>query len=131
MENSMTKDTKPTTSHLPGPWTYNFDRPFGIVNIIAPDPTGKNPQGIYIAEIDCDDVGCLTSYEQHEANTRRIVAAINACEGIRTEALEQGIVRELLQALEEIYNWLTPDWQQSSLGNKARAAIAKASGRAA
>ena len=34
--------------------------------------------------------------------------------------------RELLEALAEIYHWLTPDWQQSSLGKKARDALAKA-----
>ncbi|HJT77878.1 MAG TPA: hypothetical protein VJ739_11815 [Gemmataceae bacterium] len=34
--------------------------------------------------------------------------------------------RELLGALEEIYRWLTPDWQHSPLGKKAHAAIAKA-----
>jgi hypothetical protein len=60
------------------------------------------------------------------ANARRIVAAVNACEGISTEALEQGVVAEMLEALEDLFNWLTPDWQQSSLGDKARAALAKA-----
>ena len=34
----------------------------------------------------------------------------------------------LAEALEDLFNWLTPDWQQSSLGDKARAALAKAKG---
>jgi hypothetical protein len=33
------------------------------------------------------------------ANARRIVAAVNACAGIPTEALEGGVVSELLDAL--------------------------------
>jgi len=36
------------------------------------------------------------------ANARRIVAAVNACEGISTGALEQGVVADLLAACEEI-----------------------------
>lgn len=36
-----------------------------------------------------------------EANARRIVACVNACEGLSTEALEQGVVGELLAALKE------------------------------
>jgi len=32
------------------------------------------------------------------AELRRIVACVNACEGIPTEALESGVVRELIEA---------------------------------
>jgi len=125
-----TDDTKPTISHFPEPWTYDFS-PYGIVDIIAPDTTGEYPKGLYVAEIDVAAVGCFISHEQHEANARRICAAVNACKGMSTEALEQGAVLQLAEALEDLYNWLTPDWQQSSLGDTARAAIAKATGRAA
>ena len=41
-----------------------------------------------------------------EANARRIVAAINACEGIGTEALEQGVFCELLEALTAASDWI-------------------------
>lgn len=51
--------------------------------------------------------GCLGVYLRHgepgtveEANARRIVAAVNACEGIPTEALESGVVGEMLIASE-------------------------------
>jgi hypothetical protein len=37
-----------------------------------------------------------------EANARRIVAAVNACEGIGTEALEAGVLREIREALERL-----------------------------
>jgi hypothetical protein len=111
-----TDDTRPVTAHTPEPWCAQpSDYPGGL--LIKPIP------GQVVAQ--CDQL------PQMEANARRICAAVNACKGIATDALEQGIVRELLQALEEIYNWLTPDWQQSNLGDKARAALAKATGRAA
>lgn len=79
---------------------------------------------------DCEIIppagGTTSPPDEEVANARRIVAAVNACQGINTEALEQGVVRELLEALEDLFNWLTPDWQQSSLGDKARAAITRA-----
>ena len=37
-----------------------------------------------------------------EANARRIVAAVNACEGISTEALEAGAVGGLVAVVEEL-----------------------------
>src|SRR5262249_48837057 len=37
--------------------------------------------------------------QETEANARRIVAAVNACEGLSTEALEQEVVRDLRYAL--------------------------------
>ena len=38
----------------------------------------------------------------HEESTRRMVASVNACAGIPTEALEAGVVGEMLEALESI-----------------------------
>ena len=38
-----------------------------------------------------------------DPNALRAIAAVNACEGIPTEALEDGVVKELLEALEEIF----------------------------
>ncbi len=37
-----------------------------------------------------------------EAHARRIVAAVNACEGIGTGALEAGVLREIREALERL-----------------------------
>ena len=98
---TRTKDTKPTTFHFPEPWTYEFS-PYGIVDILAPDTTGEYPQGIYVAEIDTNDVGRFISHEQHEANAYRICAAVNACQGISTEALERGVIADLRHVLGEI-----------------------------
>ncbi len=38
------------------------------------------------------------------ANARRLVACWNACEGIPTAALEDGVVGEMLEALENLEN---------------------------
>ena len=46
---------------------------------------------------------CWHTYgDTAKANARRIVAAVNACEGISTEALEAGVVADRLEALEEL-----------------------------
>jgi hypothetical protein len=37
-----------------------------------------------------------------EANARRIVAAVNACQGINTEALERGVIADLRHILGEL-----------------------------
>jgi hypothetical protein len=94
-----TDDTKPTAAHTPEPWHY--DKSWLVDYIIAHDPTGQEPYGIYVAEIAHGDdvVGRFATREQHEANGRRIVAAVNACQGISTEALQQGVVREGVVAL--------------------------------
>jgi len=40
----------------------------------------------------------FVSYNEQEANARRILAAVNACKGIPIEALENGVVGELMEA---------------------------------
>ena len=59
----------------------------------------------------------------------RFVATYNACEGIGTEALEGGVVKEMLEALKDITKRMVhmhPVTEQSSAVIKARDAIAKA-----
>ena len=91
-----TKKSRQHTSHTPEPWHYDLD--YSIWTIVAPDPTGENPYGNYIAEIDGQDVGRFISDEQHEANARRICAAVNACRGIPTDALESGPRQGIVKA---------------------------------
>ena len=78
----------PETPHTPEPWRMDWHF------IVAPDPHGTYPD-IYIGEI---------------ANGRRIVAAVNACRGIPTKALEQDSVHRLIamlaEATEEMEEWL-------------------------
>jgi hypothetical protein len=78
--------------HTPEPWFVQpSDNPGGL--LIKPIP------GQVVAQ--CDQVPAM------EANARRICAAVNSCEGISTESLEQSVVRELLEALEaqEMAEW--------------------------
>ena len=63
-------------------------------------------------------------------DARRIVACWNACENIPTEALEAGVVAELVGALRQIAetNGGTPIERNTEMKRIARAAIAKAKG---
>ncbi len=88
--------SSPDAAHTPEPWDYDMDY------IVAPDPSGRHPD-IYIAEIaHSDDEGRVAALEQQEANRRRIVAAVNACRGLSTDALERGIVAQQRQALDRL-----------------------------
>jgi hypothetical protein len=85
-------NTKQAATHTPEPWFVQpSDNPGGL--LIKPIP------GQVVAQ--CDQV------PEMEANASRICAAVNACKGISTESLEQGVVRKLLEALEaqEMAEW--------------------------
>ena len=93
---TTTDNIRPVTAHTPEPWDYDMDF------MVAPDPARQHPD-IYVAEIAGDDEeGRIAPYEQHEANARRIVAAVNASKGISTEALERGVIAELRCILGEL-----------------------------
>lgn len=62
--------------------------------------------------------------EQVRANDRRIVAAWNACDEISTEALEQGVIADLLEAAKYA---LIPESHDRL--EKLKAAIHKAEGK--
>jgi hypothetical protein len=138
---TCTKETTQLISHTPEPW--HFETQYDITTISSPDPTGENPYGTYIAEIDGQDVGRYTPTEQHEANARRICAAVNACQGIPTEALESGLIACLASAtpklLEDLsyfleFAELNDDGEDDDFTRRisaARVAIAQATGRSA
>jgi hypothetical protein len=112
-------------THTPEPWDYH------------PEEDGKPiTNGTKaIAYMDAyqpeeDDGGAWE--KETGANARRIVAAVNACEGLSTESLELGIIAELLNALQAASNWI--DMQtfvpRTHIQARLRAAIAAAaSGR--
>jgi hypothetical protein len=138
---TCTKDTTQVISHTPEPWHYETQ--YRITTIFLSDPTGENPYGTYIAEIDGQDVGRFTTTEQHEANARRICAAVNACRGVPTEVLESGPIASLASAaprlLEELsyfleFAELNDDGEDDDFTHRisaARVAIAQATGRPA
>ena len=67
-------------------------------------------------------------YETMLANARRIVACVNACAGIPTEALEGGVVAELGGVAGAVLGWFDsrPSPGMGEWMINARAAIAKA-----
>jgi len=75
--------------HTPGPWTVCHGDEISSSGIDAPDGTA---------------VVWWTSSQHDEgipnpADAVRIAAAVNACEGIPNEALEAGVVKDMLEAL--------------------------------
>jgi len=76
-----------------------------------------------------------TAYAIQQANAQRIVATWNACEGIPTEALEAGVVREMVEVLKETQtamNWADCDGRLTSAlhscGQRIDAVLAKLRG---
>ena len=81
----------------------------------------------------CEDFPDVGS-EIMEANARRIVACWNACLDISTEALEQGVIPEMLQALKscnEAMGYMSEYDIPITLPRQVSEAIAKAEGSAA
>lgn len=83
-------------AHTPTPWYIDGD-----LEIRAPDilDDGTNQEPWVVAQVamgcgfpDCNDV----------ANARRIVASVNALSNIPVEAIESGVVAELVEALHTI-----------------------------
>jgi hypothetical protein len=101
-----TDDTKQAVSHTPEPWQiHRLNNGWPVITSAAHD----------IADLRLNGNG-----RPHvEANARRICAAVNACPGLSTEALERGIVFVLLEALEaqdmaEQTGWATARTSASS-----------------
>jgi len=121
--------TTPTTNHMPEPW--NCD---GRTTLYAtPDESGAMTMievNANVTEAGWDTVAFIEAiWPGAHANARRIVAAVNACGGLSTEALENGVVAELVEtirdSLEEIEHW-NPD-----LFDKFTAVLQKATGKEA
>jgi hypothetical protein len=116
-----TEDASSRVTHTPGPWDYR------------PEEDGKPITNgtIAVAYMDAyrpeeDDGGAWE--KETEANARRIIAAVNACEGLSTEALEMGIVTELLDALQAASDWIDTQTfvPRTDIQARLRAVIAKA-----
>jgi hypothetical protein len=122
-----------TSKHTPEPWEHGDN---GIIYGQCGEDDVEPPfVCVVIEDSAMQALGMLSSVE--EANARRIVAAVNACQSIITEVLEQGIVAELLQLLMLLADHLeTPphdltEAMRALRLREARVTIAKANGRAA
>jgi hypothetical protein len=118
---TTTNYTKPATTHTPEPWAQDSNELFAVT---------ADKDGLIVAETEIHD----RTDEECYANARRIVAAVNACEGISTEALEQGAIAELLLQLRVLVDHVqsTPHELTEALRKlrlkEARTAIAQAKG---
>ena len=83
---TTTNHTKPAMTHTPEPWEQDTNDFFAVT---------ADKDGLLVAETEIHD----RTDEECYANARRIVAAVNACEGIATDALQQGVVSDLREAL--------------------------------
>lgn len=82
-------------AHTPEPWRIGRTGITGAVSIVA----GDRPPTLVTEVIQsCTDQPAME-------NARRIVACVNACAGIPTEELEQGVVQALIEALERITDY--------------------------
>ena len=128
-----------------GPWNANFTRFSGwVVGFHITDPKHGSLRPICEAY---DKMGAMNP-DEIAANARRIVACVNACEGISTENLEENrpvkwlaqqyneVVKqrdELLEALQALMDDEAPidEKHWNDCCDKARAAILKATGEQA
>lgn len=72
-----------------------------------PDVRAESGRAVAVTWMVCPSTpktaaGYQSRQDEDRANADRIVAAWNACDGISTEALDGGVVRELLDALQEL-----------------------------
>jgi hypothetical protein len=118
-----TDNTELATDHTPEPWRiHRLNNGWPVITGDAHDIADLRYNGKGLAHV--------------EANARRICAAVNACKGISTEALEQGIVAELLEALQaqDMAEWDPEASHRKGYFDRARelrrAAIAQATRRA-
>ena len=79
-------DTKPAPTHTAEPWEVIPARGTMLPHVMGGDHCR-------LALLD----DCHADPRERDANGRRMVAAVNACQGLSTEALEQGVVSELLE----------------------------------
>ena len=92
--------TEEKAGHTPEPWLRDG------LGIYALHHNGDYENGkpylvnrFYASVQACTNQG--GTMEEAYANARRIVAAVNGCEGIPTEALESGVVGKMREALEK------------------------------
>ena len=126
-----TDDTHPPTAHSPEPWHVEplvadhgasiaiCNRQQGILAVIPPLNEDDEPDERTAQRDPCD-----------QANARRIVAAVNACQGIPTDALEQGVVAgmraELKWLVEAVFSTGISEAEAHRITMSARAALARA-----
>ena len=89
-----------------------------------PSIVGRNGAGFAVALMAPWGPAVNDSVDKREANARRIVACVNACAGIPTEAIEAGVVDALRKAVVNLLNCHTgAPWQTEDTRNRAFRAV--------
>jgi hypothetical protein len=91
-------DTKQTATHTPEPWV----REGTTIYTLEHHAWHKGEQRLRNRFTVSVQGYSETPKEELEANARRICAAVNACKGIDTEALERGVIADLRHILGEL-----------------------------
>src|SRR5690606_40830338 len=89
--------------HTQGPWNVGYGS--GITGPLAAANVYLSMNGVKYEVIRKDDrLVAVVPHGEGDAleDARRIVAAVNAVEGIPTDALDAGVIRELLEVLDDI-----------------------------
>ena len=102
------------TQHTPGPWKVSTANPYAVNTVSGGIATAHGTDDANYSEF-------FPSTEQAKANARRIVACVNACEGINPEA-----VPDLLEALKDAVAAYDDADLDGAIIRRLRAAIAKA-----
>jgi hypothetical protein len=116
-------------NHTPEPWEH------GDNGLIYGQCAEDDVEAPFVCDVIEDSamqaLGMLSPVE--EANARRICAAVNACEGISTEALERGVLAGMLSALRHAKHVCEQhdEWWIGEFINEINDAIAKATERTA
>ena len=128
--------------HTPWPWRLH---PCIPVTIESEDPYGHGPMRVadmrgwgHLTGIGTCNFDNELAFAIQCANARRIVACVNACEGIPTEALEAGVIRDLIDAATRYLRVMTRDtdddpncWAEEEFAEaRLREVLAKVRGEA-
>jgi hypothetical protein len=84
------------SNHTPEPWESQSN------SLTIYTLTDSTTNAIAVALCKETAGGSIVEWKEAKANQRRIAAAVNACAGIPTEALENGVVRELRERLDAL-----------------------------
>lgn len=112
------------TQHTPEPWKLGELSEFGGYDCMT---HGIKAGPVTLDAADYGQKKCgLLALDMHTrimADARRIVACVNACAGIPTEAIESGVIQEMRAALEAAINIHKNILTDSQLDTRTRCGV--------
>jgi hypothetical protein len=88
------------SEHTKAPWTYQRAMNYEGFSI-APQGTVVTLAAVQFCHGPAVTIECHNFPGETEANARRIVACVNVLEGISTEEIEQGVLRNVIVKIAE------------------------------